>query len=883
MQVKRRAILVVGAPRSGTSIAAQVVSRLGVDFGNPDRFVDPQLNRHNPIFFELESLNQINDAIFGYFFKEWSNFDWLPQKSDFSESVCNLFRNSILQFIAQEFQDAPIIGLKDPRFCFTLPLWESVLSESGFEVQYILVRRTAQDIFRSNYSINRQSSHLNFRLVVHSYLYASEFTKSRPCAILQYEDLLSDPTATIQKICDTLSLSPTYIEDAIKSIEKGLQHHHEKSKLSDYRYFPEIIDKRLNADIDSQLYKEVYRSVPLDSEKENNNFSFQNSIKAAYIENLSHAPTTLLRIFNALWMRLDIQSIHTLIRLTHAFIRLTQTLLARLKQDYRVFDAVPVLSQDGLAKNPLISIIMPVYNPKVEFLNEAIKSVQKQIYPNWELCIADDKSSDPAVRELIKKYADEDSRIRYAFRSENGHISAASNSALALANGEYFALLDHDDLLHPLALQYVAREINLRPEAELFYSDEDKLDETGNRKDPYFKPDFNYDLFLSQNMISHLGVYKTETVRKIGGFRIGLEGSQDYDLALRMLAEIGADKIIHIPHILYHWRISTESAASGSDAKPYAFTAGLRAIKLYLLQKGISASVNFFPQASSYQVVYALPRPRPSVAFILMPEKFNQRVIHHIQTLLESASGYPSKIYLFWNSSKHGEIPSRLRDIPELKIIEQRDSTHPIEALNQEIKSLNEEYICFLSADFESFSENWLDVLIGRASQSDAGAISPLLLRRDQRLYSSGVIVQKDGTLVKLFSGVNRDQIHYYGWSHLARGFSVISDKCFLIKRELFFESGGFSNIFSSHPYLVADLCMRLRKMEKHNAVIPYASVQLGASSVQYWKIKSWKDKKSFHRRWKDRLAHYDPAFNPNLEIKFGKIRFITQRRKLGL
>ena len=193
---------------------------------------------------------------------------------------------------------------------------------------------------------------------------------------------------------------------------------------------------------------------------------------------------------------------------------------------------------------PLISVIMPCYNPKPQWLKEAIESVHCQVYPHWELCIADDASTDPAIRPILEYYSHRDERIRVVFRSSNGHISAASNSALTLATGDYVALLDHDDMLAEQALFWVAETINKCPDAGLIYSDEDKINESGLRFDPYFKCDWNYDFFLSQNMICHLSVYKTEILRKIGGFREGLEGSQDYDLTLRCIEQLNSSQII---------------------------------------------------------------------------------------------------------------------------------------------------------------------------------------------------------------------------------------------------------------------------------------------------------------------------------------------------
>ena len=210
---------------------------------------------------------------------------------------------------------------------------------------------------------------------------------------------------------------------------------------------------------------------------------------------------------------------------------------------------------------PRISIVMPVYNTPSRWLEKAIKSVRGQLYENWELCIADDASTDAHVREILNRYAAKDPRIKVHYRTENGHISACSNDALALATGDYVGLLDHDDELHETALLHVALEANRYPEAGIIFSDEDKIDPLGQRKEPYFKSDFSDELFLSQNFINHFGVYKRELVQAVGGFRAGIEGCQDWDLALRVLEKCGARNVRHIPRVLYHWRVSENSTS----------------------------------------------------------------------------------------------------------------------------------------------------------------------------------------------------------------------------------------------------------------------------------------------------------------------------------
>lgn len=231
---------------------------------------------------------------------------------------------------------------------------------------------------------------------------------------------------------------------------------------------------------------------------------------------------------------------------------------------------------------PLISVIMPVYNTDLRWLNAAIGSVQSQLYPDWELCISDDASTRDGVRDMVSDFVRRDRRIRANFRHGNGNIAVNSNDALSLASGTFIALLDADDVLPQHALYWVAREIIEHPDADLIFSDEDKINEQGKRFDPYFKPDWNQALMLSQNAFSHLGVYRRSLVEKVGGFRVGFEGSQDHDLILRCAEVIAPARIRHIPRILYHWRAIPSSTAASTDAKPYAWNAGARAIEQHL-------------------------------------------------------------------------------------------------------------------------------------------------------------------------------------------------------------------------------------------------------------------------------------------------------------
>src|SRR6266550_9321006 len=250
----------------------------------------------------------------------------------------------------------------------------------------------------------------------------------------------------------------------------------------------------------------------------------------------------------------------------------------------------------ALSSLPLISIVLPVYNPDLAFLACAIDSVRAQIYQNWQLCIADDASTDPGVALILQKYAASDARIALTLRDRNGHIAACSNSALGLAAGQWIALLDQDDLLPEHALALVATAINSHPAAGLIYSDEDKIDGSGARTEPYFKSDWNPELFLVQNFVSHLGVYRRELLCEIGGFREGFDGSQDYDLVLRSIERLRPEQILHLPRVLYHWRKIAGSLAATSEAKDYAHDSARRAIREHLRRGKIKAKVRACPE-----------------------------------------------------------------------------------------------------------------------------------------------------------------------------------------------------------------------------------------------------------------------------------------------
>jgi len=532
---------------------------------------------------------------------------------------------------------------------------------------------------------------------------------------------------------------------------------------------------------------------------------------------------------------------------------------------------------DSMPIKPLISVILPVYNPNLKFLEQAISSVCNQIYPNWELCIADDASTVSGVQALINAYCQKDTRIRAVFRKNNGHISAASNSALALASGDYIALLDHDDLLHPLALYFVAAEINDNSEIEVIYSDEDKLTKNGRRLDPYFKSDFDYERLLSQNMVSHLGVYKLSTVQKVGGFRIGFEGSQDYDLLLRVVQAVDLSQICHIPRVLYHWRISRDSAASQVDAKPYAITAAEKAIREHLQHRNIKASVFPYPEVG-YRIDFEIPQPEPIIKLFVNTPASNRNLLPCLEALSETIDFNEIKVTVLCSDQASHDFVSQ-----DLKpFIDQHDQIRievtDINKLNHWLTGSTADFIGFIDASCVNFSKHWINNLLSMAAQPGIGGVSPKLIFENDTIHSCGIILGVNSLATHLFksaangSGVN----YYYGWNRLHKGFSALPGDCILFKRSHFIHFNGFNNDIIEWTTQIIDLCLKfrtagLRNVVTNNVIVTKSLSNSSETDQQHHDLVTNEIDRAYLISHWGKWIENDPAFNPNLTIRNGK------------
>ena len=466
---------------------------------------------------------------------------------------------------------------------------------------------------------------------------------------------------------------------------------------------------------------------------------------------------------------------------------------------------------------PKLSIIMPVYNTDLRWVRAAIKSVQSQLYPNWELCISDDASTLDGLHHELREFARRDHRIRLVIREINGNISANSNTALSLASGDFVALMDADDILSEHALYWVAEEINAHPDVDLIFSDEDKIDSDGYRFDPLFKPEWNAALMLSQNVFSHLGVYRRSLIEKVGGFRMGFEGSQDHDLVLRCSRETTQDRMRHIPRILYHWRAIESSTAADSGVKPYAWDAGRRAIEEHLTHKRICAQVRrSLIAACHYQVEYPVPHPQPRVS-ILIPTTGKTELLEPCLNSLFERTTYDNYEVLLLINEAQLRVPERAEYLagiekkPNVRVAVHDDRPFNYSWVNNWGASQSTgEILCLLNDDTEIITADWLEKLVARVLLDGVGAVGPMMYYPDDTIQHAGVILGIRGVAGHAFKGASRGSLGYFSRACVEQDLSCVTAGCMAVRADVFRAMGGFREEFEI-AFNDVDFCIRLR------------------------------------------------------------------------
>jgi glycosyltransferase involved in cell wall biosynthesis len=523
----------------------------------------------------------------------------------------------------------------------------------------------------------------------------------------------------------------------------------------------------------------------------------------------------------------------------------------------------------------LISVLMPVYETPLPYLRAAIESVRAQLYPHWELCIADDASKSPEVRRILDDYRTLDQRIKVCYRDTNGHISAATNTALELAEGRFVALLDHDDVLPEHALFEVATAIADDPQIDLIYTDEDKIDNRGQRFAPYFKSDWNPDLLLSQNMFNHLGVYRRSLVEEVSGFREGYEGSQDYDLVLRASTLTTPERIRHIPHILYHWRAVGGSVALSPDEKDYPVAHARRAISDHLRERGIAAEVGqgLFP--NFHRVRYLLPDPAPRVSIVIPTRDRVDLLQKCIEGILHGTNYHDFEILIIDNQSREPATLAYLRALtvdPRVRILAY-DKPFNYSAINNfAAAEATGSLLCLLNNDIQVIAPDWLTEMASHAMRPGIGAVGALLYYPDDRVQHAGVITGIGGVAGHAHHGLCRGDPGYFGRAALVQNLSAVTGACLVMPKCVYHQFRGLNATELAVAFNDVDLCLRIREAGYQIVWTPHAQLYHHESAsrgpdTHPDKIERFRAEVAHMMlRW-GQVLDRDPYYNPNLRL----------------
>lgn len=526
-----------------------------------------------------------------------------------------------------------------------------------------------------------------------------------------------------------------------------------------------------------------------------------------------------------------------------------------------------ILQTEPLAYNPLISVIVPVYNVQKDMLIACIESVKAQTYTNWELCLVDDASTMPEVKETLEQYKAQE-KIKIQYREKNGHISRTTNDGLQMAEGEYIGLLDCDDILAPNALYEMVKKINENPQYDFIYSDEDMLTEDGKKRyNPVFKMEWSPDTFMSVMYTNHFSVFRRSIATKIGGYRVGYEGSQDYDFVLRFTEH--TEYIGHVSKILYHWRARAESVASNPEAKMYAYEAAMKAKRDALERRGLKGEVEYQPHVYQSRIYYKA-EGNPKIS-IIVPSKDNYVCIEKCFDSIVEKTTYPNyEVILIDNGSnaENKEEYQKICDKYGFLYYHETMEFNFSKMCNMAAERASGEYYLFLNDDTELIVEDWLERMVGQAALSHTGAVgAKLYYPEEKRIQHIGIINREEGPS-HYFCG--RREIMTDCKMQMDCNYSAVTGACLMLSRKKFDEIGGFNEQLPV-AYNDVDLCFKLVEHGYYNVVrndvqlLHYESVSRGSDMADAKKMERLKNERNSLYQSHPYFDGYDPFFSENM------------------
>ena len=522
---------------------------------------------------------------------------------------------------------------------------------------------------------------------------------------------------------------------------------------------------------------------------------------------------------------------------------------------------------------PKISIIVPMYNTPVKFFEELVDCLINQTYSNWELCLAD---GSPEQNHELDSIIEKDKRIKYKFLNENKGIPGNTNAALSLATGDYVALLDHDDTLPLFCLYEIVKCINENTNVEFIYSDEDKIvGKKAERRDPYFKPDFSPDTLRANNYITHLSVFKKSLMDKIGGFRDDYNGAQDFDVIIR--ATENTKNIVHIPKILYHWRVHENSTAMAAGAKPYAYEAGQRVVEDHLKRIGAKGSVKPGGDIPGiYEVEYdVIGNPKVS---ILIPNKDGIKLLKKcVESILKLTTYENYEIVVIENNSENDETFEYYKKLEENEKV--RVIKYPNKGFNYSriinfgVRNCDSEFVMQLNNDTELLTPDWLQKFIGYCQREDVGAVGARLYYGDKSIQHAGIVVGICGLAANMLTGLPKGVHAYFGKDCLIQNVSAVTGACLFAKRSIYEEVGFMDEENFVIAFNDVDFCLKIREKgykiiyNPYIELMHYESKSRGYENTPEKQERFERESNNFKNKWKEVIEKGDPYYNPNLSL----------------
>lgn len=533
--------------------------------------------------------------------------------------------------------------------------------------------------------------------------------------------------------------------------------------------------------------------------------------------------------------------------------------------------------------NPKISIIIPMYNTPVNFFEELVDNLIGQTYSNWELCLAD---GSPEENKELEKIYKKDERIKYKFIGENRGIAGNTNEALSLVTGDFVALLDHDDLLPVFSLYEIVKCINENPDVEFIYTDEDKFEKLGGKRyDPYFKSDFAPDTLRANNFICHFSVFKKELMDKLGGFRSEYDGAQDYDILLRMSEE--TNKIVHIPKILYHWRVHALSTAkAGGTAKPYAYEAGIKAIQDHINRLGLKGTVEQGNTLGTYKINYeVIGNPKVS---IIIPNKDYINTLKVCLNSLKKLTTYENyEIIVVENNSEESETFDYYKKIDgkdKIKVVyfPEKEFNYS-KIINFGVKNSTGDYIIQLNNDTELMTPNWIQEMLGFAQREDVGAVGVELFYPDNTIQHAGIIIGIGGVAGHVFKNLPKGIHGYFSKDAMIQNLSAVTAACIMTPKSIYYDVDCMDEKFKV-AFNDVDFCLKIREKGKlivYNPFVQfkhYESKSRGFEDTPEKKARFQTEIDRFHDKWQSVLDKGDPYYNINLRLDNDQCAIRTEK-----